>query len=68
MFRTTQEIKFKSNLDSIVVPSGTNVIPVKNGDGIGYAVADSRVLEQQNEHDRKYRYLFVSPEFVEEIK
>jgi len=51
------------------VPKGTLVTPIKGGgDEIGYAIIDSKVLEQQNSHDRKYRYVWVPSSLVEEVK
>jgi len=71
MFRTTKDTTIKSNQNSDVinVPKGTLVTPIKGGGNeIGYAIIDSNVLEQQNPHDRKYRYVWVPSELVEEIK
>jgi hypothetical protein len=68
MFRTTQDTTIKSYLDVIKVPKGTQVIPIKGGGNeISYALTGG-VLNQQNEHDRKYRYVWVPSELVEEIK
>ena len=69
MFRTNQYCEIRTNLDLIKVPVGTKVIPIKGGaDELFYAIADDEVLKQQNEHDRKYRYLWINHQFVEEIK
>lgn len=71
MFRTTEATTIKSNQnrDVINVPKGTLVTPIKGGGGIiSYAVIDSKVLEQQNPHDRKYRYVWVPSILVEEVK
>ena len=68
-YRTTQDATIKANLDTINVPKGTNVIPVKcGGNEISYAVNDSKVLLQQNSHDRQYRYVWIPSEIVEEVK
>jgi hypothetical protein len=70
MFKTTQYCELKSIIETIKVPSGTLVTPIKkNGNNeTMFAIIDSDVLEQQNQHDRKYRYLFVPSDIVEEIK
>ena len=69
MFRTTKATTIKSNSDVMNVPKGTLVTPIKGGgDEIGYAIIDSKVLEQQNSHDRKYRYVWVPSSLVEEVK
>lgn len=71
MYRTTSETTVRSNQNSdvIIVPKGTLVTPIKcGGDEICYAVIDSEVLKQQNPHDRKYRYVWVPTELVEEVK
>jgi hypothetical protein len=50
------------------VPKGTLVWPIKCNDEIRYVVIDINVLEQQNKHDRKHRYVYVPNELVEEVK
>jgi hypothetical protein len=59
------EIRSNQNSDVIKVPKGTLVTPIKGSDGIGYAIIDSKVLKQQNPHDRKYRYVSVPSDNVE---
>ena len=66
-YRTKEycEIRSNQNSDDMKVPKGTLVTPIKGGDGIGYAIIDSKVLEQQNPHDRNYRYVWVPIDNVE---
>ena len=66
-YRTTEycEIPSNQNSDVMKVPKGTLVTPIKGGgDEIGYAIIDNKVLEQQNPHDRKYRYVWVPSKLV----
>ena len=68
MFLTTQDTIVKSTFNVIEIPKGTLVWPIKCNDEIRYVVIDINVLEQQNKHDRKHRYVYVPNELVEEVK
>jgi hypothetical protein len=64
IYRTSQDITTSCGADKeIKVPKGTLLSAIGNNN---FAVADGSVLSQQNDHDRKYRYVTVPNEFVVE--